>query len=50
MPSVTTMLPNSTGVPPAARMPSFSGSARSRRCMLQGVTSDQVLTTAIIGR
>ena len=40
---------NSIGVPPAARIPSFTLAASSRRCMLHGVTSVQVLATAMSG-
>jgi hypothetical protein len=49
MPSETTMVLPSIGVPPAARTPSLTACARSRRCMLHGVTSEKVLTTAISG-
>ena len=50
MPSVTTMVLKSTGQPPASRMPRRTSSASRSRCMLHGVTDDQVLTTAIMGR
>ena len=36
MPSETTMVLNSIGVPPAARMPSFTFAPSSRRCRLHG--------------
>lgn len=49
MPSVTAMVLNSIGVPPAARMPSQAAAARSRRFRLHGLTLDQVCTTAISG-
>ena len=49
MPSETTMVLNSIGVPPAARMPSFTFSPSVRRCMLHGVTSLHVLASAISG-
>jgi len=42
MPSDMAMVLNSTGVPPAARMPALTCSASARRCTLQGVTSVQV--------
>ena len=50
MPSVTTIVLKSIGTPPASRTPRRTCSARSPRCMLQGVTDDQVFTTAISGR
>jgi len=49
MPSVTTMVLKSIGNPPAATMPARTSRASRSRCMLHGVTDDQVLTTAIIG-
>ncbi|CAM5260661.1 hypothetical protein RLIN73S_02494 [Rhodanobacter lindaniclasticus] len=49
MPSVTAMVLNSTGVPPAARMPAIAACASSRRLRLHGETSDQVCTTATSG-
>ena len=49
MPSDTAMVLNSTGVPPASRMPFFTCSARARRCTLQGVTSVHVLATPMKG-
>ena len=42
MPSVTAMVLNSNGVPPAARTPSHAACAKSRRFKLQGETFDQV--------
>ncbi len=50
MPSETTTVLNSIGVPPAARIPSLTFSPSARRCMLHGVASVQVLATAISGR
>ena len=49
MPSETTMVLNSIGVPPAARIPSFTFAPSSRRCRLQGVASVQVFATAMSG-
>ncbi|CAL1692821.1 hypothetical protein MMB232_03003 [Brevundimonas subvibrioides] len=49
MPSVTTMVLKSIGKPPAATIPARTSLASRSRCMLHGVTDDQVLTTAIIG-
>jgi hypothetical protein len=49
MPSVTTIVLKSTGVPPASSIPRRACSARPRKWMLQGVTLDQVLTIATIG-
>ena len=40
----------STGRPPASQTPFFTFCARSRRCALQGVSSDQVLRMPITGR
>ncbi len=48
-PSLTETVPNSIGVPPAARMPSFTNSARRRWLMLQGIVSIQVVATPISG-
>ena len=48
-PSETTMVLKSIGTPPAARIPSRTGPASLSKCMLQGVTVDQLLTTAIRG-
>jgi hypothetical protein len=41
---------NSTGNPPASSTPRLTRSARSRRCALQGVSSDQVLQMPMTGR
>src|SRR5947209_20076051 len=41
---------NSTGKPPACQTPRFTCSASSRKCALQGVSSDQVLQMPITGR
>ena len=49
MPSEMAMVLNSMGVPPAARMPSFTFTARSRRWKLQGIVSIQVLAMPMIG-
>ena len=49
MPSLMAMVLNSIGVPPAARMPSFTFTASSRRLKLQGMVSIQVLATPMIG-
>src|SRR6202521_3318967 len=43
------MVLNSIGVPPAARIPSFTLAERRRRWKLQGMVSIQVLATAING-
>src|SRR5450830_1014182 len=40
---------NSTGNPPASRMPRLTCSANWRKCPLQGVNSDQVLQMPMIG-
>ena len=50
MPSEIAMVLNSIGVPPAARMPSFTFSASRRRWKLQGIVSVQVLAMPTIGR
>ena len=57
MPSVPIVMPseiatvlNSIGVPPAARTPSLTLSARRRRWKLQGIVSVQVLAMPTIGR
>ena len=57
MPSVPIVMPsematvlNSIGVPPAARTPSFTFSARRRRWKLQGIVSVQVFAMPTIGR
>ena len=39
MPSLTVIVPNSSGKPPASRTPTFACSASLRRVMLHGVTS-----------
>ena len=49
MPSEMVMVLNSIGVPPAARMPSLTASATSRRWKLQGPISVQVLAMPMIG-
>ena len=48
-PSEMAMVLNSIGVPPAARMPSFTLAESRRRWKLQGMVSIQVLATAISG-
>src|SRR5690606_16444932 len=40
---------NSTGNPPASEIPRLTDSASSRKCALQGVSSDQVLQIPITG-
>ena len=40
---------NSTGKPPASRMPRLTCSASLRKCALQGVSSDQVLQMPMMG-
>ena len=50
MPSETATVLNSIGVPPAARTPSLTFSARRRRWKLHGITSVQVLAMPTIGR
>ena len=49
-PSEMAMVLNSIGVPPAARMPSFTFAERRRRWKLQGMVSIQVLATPMMGR
>ena len=56
MPSVPMVTPsematvlNSMGVPPAARTPSFTRAASSRRLKLQGMVSIQVLAMPMMG-
>ena len=49
MPSEIAIVLNSIGVPPAARMPSFTFAASARRWKLQGIVSIQVLATPMIG-
>src|SRR5206468_7805710 len=48
-PSLIAMVLNSIGVPPAARMPSFTLAESRRRWKLQGMVSIQVLATPISG-
>ena len=48
-PSETAMVLNSMGVPPAARMPSLTSSARRRWLRLQGIVSIQVVATPMMG-
>ena len=48
-PSLTAIVLNSIGVPPAARMPSLTNSASRRWLMLQGIVSIQVVPTPISG-
>src|SRR6202140_4488892 len=48
-PSETAMVLNSIGVPPAARMPAFTFSARRRWLKLQGMVSIQLCPTPING-
>ena len=48
-PSETAMVLNSMGVPPAARMPSLTNSARRRWLRLQGIVSIQVVATPMMG-
>ena len=50
IPSETAIVLNSIGVPPAARMPSFTFSASRRRWKLHGIVSVQVFATPMIGR
>src|ERR1700736_5823601 len=49
-PSEMAMVLNSMGVPPAARMPSFTFAESRRRWKLHGMVSIQVLATPINGR
>src|SRR5208282_4815064 len=49
IPSHTAIVLNSIGVAPAARIPRFTCSARSRRCALHGMISIHVCATAISG-
>ena len=49
MPSETAMVLNSSGVPPAARIPSLTFAERRRRWKLHGPISIQVLATPISG-
>ncbi len=48
-PSLTAMVLNSMGVPPAALTPSFTNSARRRWLRLQGIVSIQVVATPTMG-
>ena len=48
-PSLMAIVLNSMGVPPAARMPSFTLVERRRRWKLQGIVSIQVLATPMRG-
>jgi hypothetical protein len=41
---------NSSGKPPASSTPCLTCSASTRKCELQGVSSDQVLQIPITGR
>ena len=50
MPSVTVMVVNSRGVPPAALTPFFAAWAWRARAMLHGAASFQVVTTPTKGR
>ena len=50
MPSVTVMVVNSRGVPPASSTPAFAASAWRRSVMLQGAVSFQVVATPTMGR
>ena len=50
MPSVTVMVVNSRGVPPAALTPSFTGCAWRASAMLQGAASFQQVATPTNGR
>ncbi len=48
-PSLMATVLNSIGVPPAARTPSFTFSARCRRCELHGIASIQVFAIPTMG-
>ena len=48
-PSLTEMVLNSMGVPPAARMPSLTATARSRWLRLQGIVSIHCVATPMMG-
>src|SRR5438309_1755320 len=50
MPSLMAMVLNSMGVPPAARIPDLTWTARSRRWKLHGIVSTHVLATPTMGR
>ena len=49
-PSLMEIVLNSMGVPPAARIPSLTNSARRRWLKLQGIVSIHVVATPISGR
>ena len=49
MPSVTVIVVNSRGVPPAAATPFFAACAWRDSAMLHGAASFQVVTTPMIG-
>jgi len=49
-PSLTAMVLNSIGVPPAARMPALTRSASARWFQLQGIVSIHAWPTPMIGR
>ena len=49
MPSLMATVLNSIGVPPAARTPSLTFAASSRRLKLHGIVSIQVLAMPMIG-
>ena len=49
-PSETAIVLNSMGVPPPARMPSFTNSASRRWLKLHGIVSIQVVATPTSGR
>ncbi|CAB4688113.1 unannotated protein [freshwater metagenome] len=49
IPSLTVMVPNSIGKPPALRTPSLARSASLRKVMLHGVTSFHAFAIAIWG-
>ena len=49
MPSVTVIVVNSRGVPPAAATPFFAACAWRDNAMLQGAASFQVVATPTIG-
>ena len=48
-PSLTAIVLNSIGVPPAARMPALTDSASRRWLRLQGIVSIHVVATPMIG-
>ena len=48
-PSLMAIVLNSIGVPPAARMPAFTNSARWRWLMLHGIVSIHVVATPMSG-